>query len=308
MADGPQTELPPATGLVSSEVKAGRPVGDVLGRATNSLKQSRVEMPGLDARLLLAEAMALPVSQIHAHSRILVEEDAVCRLDGFLERRQGGEPVHRIIGRRAFYEHEFRLSPGTLEPRPDTETLVDVARPLMAGLIADNGTCRFADIGTGTGAIAISLLALFPQASAIAVDICDDALATARLNADDAGVSGRLDLVRSNYLDAVEGPLDLLVSNPPYIPHRDIDGLDAGVRLYDPVVALDGGLDGLDAYRAIAAQGRRVLKPGGFLVVEIGIGQHTDVDAIFTAEDFAFDGQTRDLGGVIRVLVFRCRP
>ena len=261
--------------------------------------------PDLDARLLLAEATDSAAGAIHRHSGLPVDPAGAERFAGFLNRRIDGEPVHRIIGRRAFYEHDFVLSPETLEPRPETEFLVEVARPLIDAVIAERGGCLFADVGTGTGAIAVSLLALCPQAEAIAIDISEGALVTARKNAHMAGVAARFMPLLCDHLSALGGSLDLLVSNPPYIPSRDIAALDVSVRRHDPLAALDGGEDGLSSYRAIAAGAAGLVRPGGAVVAEIGQGQAGDVEAIFAACGFVASGRTKDLAGIERILVLR---
>ena len=267
-----------------------------------------IATPDLDAKLLTAEAAGLPPAEVHRASGLAVAAFAAERLDGLLARRIAGEPVFRIIGRRAFYEHEFALSAETLEPRPETEILVEVARPFIESAIATRGTCLFADIGTGSGAIAVSLLALYEQAVAVAVDVSAGALATARRNADAAGVKERFFPLAGDYLSALGGGVDLVLSNPPYIPTHDIAGLSPAVRQHDPRLALDGGPDGLDAYRAIAEGAARVLLPGAAVILEIGLGQADMVEAIFSAQGFAPHGRTRDLAGIERVLSLRSAP
>ena len=280
-------------------------LGDCLRDGQARLRAAGCDTPDLDARLLLAEICDRRPGEVHSALGAVVSATEAVRFDAVLARRASGEPVHRIIGRRAFYEHDFLLSPETLEPRPDTEVLVEEARKAMAAIVARKGRCVFADVGTGTGAIAVSLLALFAKAEAVALDISDGALQTARRNAIAAGVADRMLAVRANYLDAIGGPLELVVSNPPYIPHDDIAALSREVRNHDPLLALDGGADGLDAYRALAAGARRIVRSQGLVIVEIGVGQEGDVAAIFAAEGFTLDAATRDLGGVIRVLTLR---
>ena len=317
-------ESQPKTGIVAAPASGGaggadagprtddeRQLGALYVEAVKRLRQASATMPEgpvfatpeLDARLLLAEATGSAAGDIHRHSGLSVDPAGAERFAGFLNRRLAGEPVHRIIGRRAFYEHEFVLSPETLEPRPETEFLVEVARPLIDAVIAERGGCLFADVGTGTGAIAVSLLALCPQAEAIAIDISEGALVAARKNAQMAGVAARFMPLLCDHLSALGGSLDLLVSNPPYIPSRDIAGLDVSVRRHDPLAALDGGEDGLSSYRAIAVGAAGLLRPGGAVVAEIGQGQAGDVEAIFAASGFLAAGRTKDLAGIERILV-----
>ena len=292
-------------GDASVAPEAASTVANVLRSAIDDLNRGGIETPALDARLLLAEALGLEASAVHSQARGPVPPAAAKRFSDFCARRMLGEPVHRIIGRRAFYEHEFRLSSGTLEPRPDTETLVEVARAEMKRIFAMQPAVVFADLGVGTGAIAVSLLALFPKARAIGVDISEDALATTQRNGEDAGVSDRLHLLHSDYCAAIEGPLDLVMSNPPYIRSCDIESLSREVREHDPLAALDGGTDGLDGYRAIAGGIRRVLRPGGAVILEIGADQSSDVRLIFAERGYVLDAESRDLSGVVRVLTFR---
>lgn len=269
-------------------------------------REAGLDTPDLDARLLLAECLGLEPGILAANAHVLVPDEAQARFAQWVDRRLAREPVYRIVGRRPFYEHDFLLSPGTLEPRSDTEILVDAARRELDTVLRRRRAARFCDIGTGTGAIAVSLLALFPAATGIAVDISDDALATAGENARRAGVADRLALRRSDYLAGVDGPLELVLSNPPYIPSSQIASLAPEVRGHDPRLALDGGPDGLDAYRAIAAQAPHVLTEDGALLLEIGAGQGPDVRAIVCdGHRFVFEGATRDLRGIERVLRFR---
>lgn len=297
---------------------AGARLGDVYRRAAQYLRNAatagslgvegealEIVTPDLDARLLVAEAAGLSATGVHRASGQVLTPAATERLDGFIARRILGEPVHRIIGRRAFYEHEFALSAETLEPRPETETLVEVARPFVEAAIAASGRCVLADIGTGSGAIAVSLLALYDRAFAVAIDVSSGALVTARRNAEAAGVADRFFPVACDHLSALGGAVDLVVSNPPYIPTRDIAGLSSAVRQHDPLIALDGGPDGLDAYRAIAQGSARLLSPGAIVVVEIGIRQAAEVETIFAANGFAACGRTKDLAGIERVLTLR---
>ena len=209
------------------------------------------------------------------------------RIDEAVGRRVAGEPVHRIIGAREFYGLSFRLSPETLEPRPDTETLVDIALPFLRERMDECGVADVLDLGTGTGAIAVALLNELPKLRAVGADIATGALAAARDNAEAAGVSRRFAAIESDWFAAVSGRFDLIVSNPPYISSGEIANLRKEVSAYDPVKALDGGRDGLDAYRIIAAQSARHLAKDGVVIVEIGIGQKDDVVRLF------------DMGGIL---------
>lgn len=268
------------------------------------LRETGTAEPDLDARLIVAEALGLDGAGLIRDGGRRVAAESRARVEALLARRAGGEPVHRILGHRAFYAHDFRLSADTLEPRPDTETLVELCREPIAECIRRKGRCTFADIGTGTGAIAVSLLALFPEAQAVATDIAPGALKMAEANAAAAGVSGRFRARHGDHLAALDGPVDLVASNPPYIPSGAIAGLARDVRLFDPRLALDGGPDGLASFRAIAGGAASVLEPGGAVAVEIGIGQEELVTAIFAARGFTLAQAAPDLSGTTRALLF----
>jgi release factor glutamine methyltransferase len=216
-----------------------------------------------------------------------------------IARREAREPVSRILGEREFHGRPFRVTPDTLDPRPDTETLVQMALALMPK------TARFLELGAGTGAVAVTLLAERPECFGVATDISAAALAVARGNAERHGVADRLRLLEGSWFEPVSGVFDIIVSNPPYIPAGDIAGLSPDVRSFDPRLALDGGADGLDAYRAIAAGAADRLVPGGHVAVEIGAGQAAEVAAIFLLAGFLPAGQHLDLGGHVRCLAFQ---
>lgn len=273
-----------------------------LAAARRRLAEAGCSEAELDARLLAMEAFALDRTGLMLREGDPADEPARALYRGLVERRALGEPVHRILGRRAFYDHEFELSPETLEPRPDTEVLVELAARAIRA--RGRGDLVFADLGTGTGAVAISLLALFPAARALAIDLSPGALRTARRNAASAGVASRFLPVAGDYLDAVAGPLDMIVSNPPYIPTRDIDALAVEVRRHDPLLALDGGADGLTAYRRIAAAVRSGSTRPTDILFEIGAGQAGDVETILAEADYVFLDSARDLAGHVRALRF----
>lgn len=246
-------------------------------------------------------------------ARILIEDlagegpqldaEAAARLRDALARRREGVPLWRLLGAREFWGLSFALSPGTLEPRPDSETLIEAA---LAHLATRRGEpLAVLDLGTGTGCLLVAALSEFPQAKGTGVDLSQDALATARLNAERNGVAARASFLHSDWDAAVVGRFDLVLSNPPYIPSPEIAGLDAAVREHDPLLALDGGADGLDAYRLLARRLPALLAPGGLAVIEIGAGQAGDVMALMAAEGLAHLESRRDLGGHERALVFR---
>jgi release factor glutamine methyltransferase len=233
-----------------------------------------------------------------------IEPAAIAAVDSALARRLAGEPVHRIIGFREFYGLRLGLSAGTLEPRPDTETLVEAVLPLVRATVARQGRCSILDLGTGTGAVALALLSAVADATATGVDVCDDALGTAMRNAAQLGLANRFTALKSDWFSKITGRYDVIVSNPPYIKSRDIEFLQAEVRGFDPHRALDGGNDGLDVYRILAAGVRGYLEAGGLVAVEIGSTQKADVTDLFRQAGFSLIEAYRDLGGNDRALVF----
>lgn len=284
----------------------GRPatIGGLVAHARRALQDAQKSDAALDARLIVEHATGASRTQLLLEADQAVPVEAVAKVMAMLERRLAGEPVHRIIGHREFYGLQLALSPETLEPRPDTEALVDLALPLVRATADKHGHCQILDLGTGTGAVALALVSAEPRAQVLAGDISADALATAAHNADMTGNAVRMRTVQSHWYDAVDGRFHLIVSNPPYIASHEIGLLAQEVRAYDPLAALDGGLDGLDAYRAIAAGAKAHLEEDGMVVVEIGIGQQDDVKAIFAGSGFRFLRGVEDLGGVLRALAF----
>jgi release factor glutamine methyltransferase len=271
----------------------------LLDRATARLRAAGSATPELDARLLLQAAAGLSREAIILDPGRSVTGADLDRFLAFIARREESEPVSRILEEREFYGRAFRVTPATLDPRPDTETLIDAALALMPE------GARLLDLGTGTGAIAVTLLAERPGAAGVATDVSPAALEVARGNARRHGVADRLQMVAGSWFLPVQGAFDMILSNPPYIPSADIEGLSPDVRNFDPRLALLGGVDGLDPYRAIASGAPSHLSAGGHVLVEIGAGQAEAVAAVFAGAGFTGAGRHQDLGGHVRCLVFR---
>lgn len=270
----------------------------LLAGATARLKKAGCDTPVLDARLLLQAAAGISREELILGPDRPLTPEQLAAFESFIARRARSEPVSRILGAREFYGRVFKVTPDTLDPRPDTETLIEAALGVMPS------GARLLDLGTGTGAIAVTLLAERPDATGVATDLSAAALAVARENAARLGVAPRLTLLQGSWFGPVSGAFDIILSNPPYIPAGDIAGLSPDVRNFDPGLALSGGDDGLDPYRAIASAAAAHLAGGGHVLVEIGAGQAEDVSAIFAAQGFAPAGRHRDLGGHERCLVF----
>ncbi|WP_217572620.1 peptide chain release factor N(5)-glutamine methyltransferase [Mesorhizobium sp. GbtcB19] len=279
-------------------------LGPLLRAARERLAAAGIADPALDSRLIVEHFSGTTRTQAIAEPGQQVASAALSVIETALRRRVAGEPVHRILGYREFYGLRLSLSPETLEPRPDTETLVDAVLPFARATAERLGECRLLDLGTGTGAIALALLHSIPQATATGVDISLDALATAVGNARNLGLGGRFKALHSNWFEKVSGSYHVIASNPPYISSRDIGNLQDEVRDFDPHQALDGGADGLDPYRVIAAEAAGFLETQGKVAVEIGHTQKNEVTGIFAAAGYRLAGAHSDLGGNDRVLVF----
>jgi len=268
-------------------------------------RQSGLDAPELDARLIVGHALGLDHAALTAASRRVLttaEADALLALQA---RRLAREPVARILGRKEFWGLPFKLNAETLVPRPETETVVEAALAAIYGADRRSHVLRIADLGTGSGALLLALLSELPSACGIGTDISAGALGCARDNAAALGLAGRAAFVACDYASALAGPIDLLLSNPHYVARGDIAALPPEVHDFDPRRALDGGPDGLDAYRAIAADARRLLAPAGVLVLELGFGQLSAVTSLLPAAGLAPAAMRQDLAGVVRALVIR---
>jgi release factor glutamine methyltransferase len=253
-----------------------------------------------DARLLLAAALDVEPAVVFGSPERRLSPDEGARFDVLVRRRAAREPVARILGRREFWSLSFRVSPATLDPRPDSETLVEAA---LADVGDRAAPLRIVDFGTGTGCLLLALLSELPKASGIGIDRSPDALACAAANAAALGLADRGRFVASDWGTALAGPADVILANPPYIERGAIAGLDPEVARYDPATALDGGADGLDAYRALAEEVARLLAPGGRGYLELGDGQSAAAARIMAGAGLRICGTRRDLAGVERCLL-----
>lgn len=259
-----------------------------------------------DARFLLLGVLGLETRDLVLHGDKVLDPDEAASFDAALTRRLAGEPVARILGAWEFWGLPFRLAPETLVPRPDTEILVEVA---LAAVADRTSPLRCLDLGTGSGCILTALLSELPGAFGIGVDRSEAAVAEARHNAAANGVGDRAAFFVGDWCDAAQSSFDLIVSNPPYIGRKVIATLQREVRDHDPIAALDGGPDGLQAYRRIldGIGTRALLAAGGTLAVEIGYDQAETVRALAQASGFSERGLIRDLAGHDRVLSFGLR-
>lgn len=285
-------------------IVAGMTVRDARTALARAFRNAGLDEPEADARALVRHVAGTdPAVPGAAADRCLSDRQAAALAD-LATRRLAREPVARLTGHREFHGIDLALNRACLVPRPDTETVVEAA---LARLSAD-GPSRILDLGTGPGTILLALLAARPRATGLGVDISAEALEAARANAGALGLCGRADFREADWLGGIDGPFDLIVSNPPYIPAADCQALALEVRNHDPRLALDGGPDGLAAYRAILPGVPALLATGGHVVLELGIGQAADVARLACAQGLRVVALRSDLAGIPRALVLAAGP
>lgn len=269
------------------------------------LDAAGIAAAALEARLLVAHALGVAPQTLALEPDRPLAPDEIARLAAFIERRLAGEPVARITGEWEFWGMDFALGPDTLIPRADTETLIETALRELDARNLRQARFRILDLGTGTGCLLAALLKELPHATGIGTDIAPGAVESARGNLARHGLSDRGEVVLADWAEGLDGAFDLVVSNPPYIAHSLMVGLDPEVRGHDPVRALDGGMDGLDFYRRLARDLPRLLLPGGFAVLEIGYDQAQSAPRPFHEAGLIVDAPRMDIAGNPRALIVR---
>ncbi len=271
----------------------------LLADAAICLRKAGVESPRSEARLLLAHAMGVPQEDIISGAAI-PDDAALARFEAALSRRTAREPFAYIVGRREFFSRDFAVGPGALIPRPETETLVEEA---LRHFPSRDEALSVLDLGTGSGCLLLSVLAERPRAEGLGIDASDTALAWARRNAVGLALAGRARFLRGDWALSLAARFDVVFVNPPYVKTGDIPTLAPEVAVHEPASALDGGADGLDAYRRLAPMLNGLLTPRGRVFVEIGEGQAEAVSAIFVNAGLFADGTVSDLARIYRCLV-----
>jgi release factor glutamine methyltransferase len=273
----------------------------MLEEARRALSVAGVDTARLDAEVLLARACGVSRAMLMTEA-VQLNPDVIRAFRRMVARRAEHEPLAYIIGRKEFFSLDFEVTPAVLIPRPETETLIEEALKFLA---PRKKPPRVLDIGTGSGAIAVAIAMNALDAHLVATDVSDDALEVARHNATRHRCEDRIDFIRADLFPAADARFDLIVSNPPYIADADLDALQPEIRLYEPRLALTAGPDGLDFYRRIAADCRSRLNPDGALMVEIGAGQASAIEALFRRAGFSNIDAVRDLAGIERVVLAR---
>lgn len=283
-------------------------LGDVLGWVRDDLRAAGIVDAGAEARRLVVKAAGIAPGTVISEPSLALSGTQIKTVEAWLRRRMAGEPLARIHGEKDFYGRTFRLSPETLEPRADSETLIDVVLELVDQRQGRAHPWRIIDVGTGTGCLLISLLAELPQSCGVGTDLAQGALETAKVNALGLGVSERASWHQGDFLDGIDAQFDIAISNPPYIKREDIPTLQKEVRLSDPVLALDGGEDGITPYRKLAARINAVV-PNGFGVFEIAGNDDARVSDVLTDgsnnSNVQILGVWPDLTGMKRCVAFK---
>lgn len=275
-------------------------VGGLLDRSVARLMAAGIAEPRREARLILALALAIEPAKVLGWPEHPVEPRLAAAAETLIARRAQGEPISRLRGKREFWSLDFALSPDTLDPRPDSETLITAA---LADIPDRTAPLRVVDFGTGTGCLLLALLSELPRATGLGIDIAPGAVAVAQGNAVALGLAGRVEFRIGNWDARIDGPADVILANPPYIPSSEIGRLPREVSAFDPRTALDGGPDGLSAYRALGAAIRGLLRPAGKAYIEIGAGQGLQVARVFGEAGLTVAAVCRDLAGFERCVV-----
>ncbi|GGH32512.1 release factor glutamine methyltransferase [Alsobacter metallidurans] len=270
-----------------------------------AFREVGIETAQRDARLLTLDAAGLTHAQLIQAPRERLGDQAAAKLREHVRRRLTREPVARILGEWEFWSLPFTLAPDVLVPRPDSETVVAAALLALKERRNASDGLRVLDLGTGSGCLLVALLTELKGATGVGVDLAPQAVETARFNAARNGVADRAEFTESDWAQAITGQFDLVVSNPPYIANAVIEGLEPEVKQHDPRLALAGGPDGLDAYRAIAQALPGILAPDGVVALEIGSDQAESVPAIYRAAGYAVEGPFADFGARPRAIVLR---
>lgn len=272
-------------------------------KITKILAEGGIETNSLDARIILREIFNFDEKELILNSDLILSESKISKVQKIITRRLNFEPVSKIFGKRDFYNSTFSISDDVLDPRPETENIVEIAN----NFILEKGYESFIDLGTGSGCIILSILKENKNLTAVGVDISIDAINIAKKNSKDMNLEKRSSFLVSNWLSSIYNSYDLIISNPPYIPSDEIITLSKTVKNFDPLISLDGGQDGLKCYKEIAQDINRVINKNGRVILEIGYNQAHDVIKIFESKEFKLLKIYNDINGLNRILTFESK-
>lgn len=272
-------------------------------KITKILAEGGIETNSLDARIILREIFNFDEKELILNSDLILSESKISKVQKIITRRLNFEPVSKIFGKRDFYNSTFSISDDVLDPRPETENIVEIAN----NFILEKGYESFIDLGTGSGCIILSILKENKNLTAVGVDISIDAINIAKKNSKDMNLEKRSSFLVSNWLSSIYNSYDLIISNPPYIPSDEIITLSKTVKNFDPLISLDGGQDGLKCYKEIAEDINRVINKNGRVILEIGYNQAHDVIKIFESKEFKLLKIYNDINGLNRILTFESK-
>lgn len=277
-------------------------IQEALGWGRQKLKQKNIDSFHLDARLLLKSSMGISLEEMVAHPEYRLTKQQMSVFQEYINRRRSYEPVSRILKQREFWGRDFTISPATLDPRSDSETMIETVKEYFDDSLMSLNILEF---GVGSGCLLLSVLSEYPYGRGIGVDLSYEALKVSDLNAARYSLTKRVSWINGDWGKALKGSFDLILSNPPYIPSQTIDELAADVRNFDPRLALDGGINGLDCYDKLRFDCKRLLKQNGYLMVEIGWGQEREVETLFEEAGLKAVAWRKDLSGILRCGVFQ---
>ena len=270
---------------------------------TKTLLDAGIKTNSLDARIILKETFNFDEKELIMNSDILISTSKVNEVKKILSRRLKGEPVSKIFRKRDFYDSTFLISDDVLDPRPETELIIDIANKY----ISENNYKSFIDLGTGSGCIILSILKENKNIKGLGLDISLNAINIAKKNSSRLELENHAMFLVSDWFSSVKETYDLIISNPPYILSGEIGTLSKGVKNYDPLISLDGGQDGLKCYREIAKDANRIINKDGMVILEIGCNQADDVIKIFEINKFKFLNKVLDINGLDRILIFESK-
>ncbi len=291
----PKKALSVATAYTSS-------AQEVLRQSIRTLQAAHVQSASLDARLLLQHVMNVSHEQWVAYPDMDMTTEQVAFYESLVARRASREPIAHITGKREFWSMEFKVTNATLDPRPDSETIIEA---LLQRIPDRNAELKILDLGTGTGCLLLTLLKEFTNAQGTGIDLSREAMAVAQENALSLGLSARATFLHGNWCEGLSGTFDIIVSNPPYIPTTSIGSLAPEVAQYEPKLALDGGADGMDCYRKILAAMPAMLNQKGIAALEVGVGQIQAVAEIANENGLQLEGMRKDMQGIPRCLLLK---